>query len=90
MSIHRNRAKLNKAITDKEALIIERVSESYCLICNKRSGTHHWDCSPSNIQAKHRHGSGKAIYPHKWRSYKSWKHNRKTQYKNETKTVTTL
>lgn len=81
MSTNRNRAKLNKAITAKETLIIERVSESYCLICNRRSGTHHWDCSPSNIQAKHRHGNGKAIYAYKYRSYKSWKHNRIKQYK---------
>lgn len=81
MSKNRNRAKLNKAITERESLIIERVSESYCLICNRRSGTHHWDCSPSNIQAKHRHGSGKAISAHKYRSYKTWKHNRKTRWK---------
>jgi hypothetical protein len=81
MSKNRNRAKLNKAITSKETLIIERVSESYCLICNRRSGTHHWDCSPSNISAKHRHGSGKAIFNHKYREFRSWKHNRKTQYK---------
>lgn len=86
MSIHRNRAKLNKANTDRESKIIERITESYCLICNKRSGTHHWDCSPSNIQTKHRHGSGKAIYAHKYRSFKSWKYNRKTKYKNEAKT----
>ena len=81
MSIHRNRAKLKKAINNKETLIFERIQESYCLICNRRSGTHHWDCSPSNIQAKHRHGSGKAIFAHKYRSYKSWKHNRTKQYK---------
>ena len=81
MSTNRNRAKLNKAITDRESKIIERISESYCLICNKRSGTHHWDCSPSNVSAKHRHGNGRAIYSNKYRSFKSWKHNRKQQYK---------
>jgi hypothetical protein len=83
MSKNRNRARLNKCLTEKEMLISQRVEESYCLICNKRSGTHHWDCSPGNIQSKHRHGSGKSITSIKFRSYKSWKHNRKTQYKQK-------
>ena len=81
MSVNRNRGKLNKAITEKEMFILERIEHSYCLICNKRSGSHHWDCSPSNLQSKHRHGNGKAIFGYKYRSYKTWKYNRKTQWK---------
>lgn len=81
MSKNRNRAKLNKARTSKEVLIIGRISKSYCLICNRRSGSHHWDCSPANLSAKHRHGDGRAIFSDKYRSYKSWKHNRKTRWK---------
>ena len=87
MSIHRNRAKLNKANTDRESKIIERISESYCLICNKRSGSHHWDCSPQNMRAKGRHGNSRAIYSHKYRSYKTWKYNRKTKYKMKRKPI---
>lgn len=81
MSKNRNRAKLNRAATRNEMMILERVSESYCLICNRRSGSHHYDCSPSNISTKNRHGSGKPIEPHKYRSYKSWKYNRRTRWK---------
>lgn len=81
MSKETNRAKLEKALTDRERKISERVSKSYCLICNRRSGSHHYDCSPSNLGSKGRHGSGKPILPYKFRSFKTWKHNRNTQYK---------
>lgn len=51
----------------------------YCFICQKRSGSWYYDCSPSKVWG--RHGNGKPIYSHKYREYKSWKHNRKTQWK---------
>lgn len=82
MSKNRNRAKCNKSLNSREyRLKMFREEYSYCLICNKRSGSFYYDCSPSNIQAKHRHGNGRAIFPHKYRSYKTWKHNRLTQWK---------
>lgn len=58
-------------------------SYNYCMICNKRNGSWYYDCSPSTVWG--RHGNGKAIYSHKYREYKSWKHNRKTQWKTTLK-----
>jgi hypothetical protein len=52
---------------------------NYCPICSKRCGSWFYDCAPSKVWG--RHGSGKPIYSHKYREYKSWKHNRKTQWK---------
>jgi hypothetical protein len=53
----------------------------YCFICQKRSGSWYYDCSPNKVWG--RHGNGKPIYSHKYREYKSWKHNRKTQWKTK-------
>ena len=50
---------------------------NYCMICNKRNGSWYYDCHPSSFGAK-RHGSGKIV---RVRECKSWKHNRKTQWK---------
>lgn len=54
---------------------------NYCYICQRRAGSYFADCSPSGMQSKGRHGSGKYIYRYKARWYKTWKYNRKTQYK---------
>ena len=56
-----------------------RTEWNYCFICSKRCGSWYYDCAPSKICG--RHGNGKPIYSHKFREYKSWKHNRKTQWK---------
>lgn len=50
---------------------------NYCFICQKRNGSWYYDCHHSGWYAK-RHGSGKIV---KQRECKSWKHNRKTQWK---------
>ena len=52
---------------------------NYCMICNKRNGSWYYDCHPSSFGAK-RHGSGKIV---RVRECKSWKHNRKTQWKQQ-------
>ena len=81
MSKNRNRAKLNKAQTSKEYHKIQMSEDHYCPICMKRSGSWYYDCSPTDMRSKHRHGNGKAIYRWKARRFKTWKYNRKTQYK---------
>ncbi len=52
---------------------------NYCFICNKRNGSWYYDCSPTIVYG--RHGNGKPIESNKRREYRSWKHNRKTQWK---------
>ncbi len=67
-------------MTNKERKV-KQMNETYCycFICNKRNGSWYYDCSPSKIWG--RHGKGNPIYSHKFIEYKSWKHNRKTQWK---------
>jgi hypothetical protein len=50
---------------------------NYCFICNKRNGSWYYDCHPSSFRVS-RHGNGKIV---RERECKSWKHNRKTQWK---------
>jgi len=50
---------------------------SSCFVCQKRSGCWYYDCSTSSHKVK-RHSSGKIV---RQRECKSWKHNRKTQWK---------
>ena len=78
----KNRKKLSQAITNKEYKIRLMVWHlSPCPVCMKRGGTWYSDCSRANYKVKHYHGSDKPMYRYKQRSYKSWKHNRKTQWK---------
>ena len=63
-------------------IMYKRSIHTYCYICQKRAGSYFADCSPSGFQSKGFHGSGKYIYRYKARWYKTWKHNRRTQYKN--------
>ena len=82
MSKNRNRKKFDKALTSREyTLKLMKETYSYCYICQKRSGSWYYDCSPADMHCKHRHGNGRKILPYKYRSYKSWKHNRKTKSK---------
>ena len=75
MSINRNRAKLNKAHNNKEYKLIEWFSDPY------------WDEGVKWYPKGNRHShSGKKIwsgkhYSYQIRMYKTWKHNRKTQWK---------
>ena len=56
-----------------------KLERCYCFICQRRSGSWYYDCSPKKVWG--RHGNGKPIYSYKFREYKSWKYNRKTQWK---------
>jgi hypothetical protein len=80
MSYNRNRARLNKAENSREYKKILFHELTYCYICARRYGSHYYSCHPADLSA-YRHGSGKPIYSYTYRSYKTWKHNRKTKYK---------
>lgn len=66
MSKNRNRAKYNKAQTNREykALLYAELFPLY------------WDDGMYFPYGR--------LRPDQWRASKTWKHNRKTQYKNET------
>jgi hypothetical protein len=82
MSKNRNRAKFDKEVGNREYKIkLKREQYNYCYICAKRSGNFYADCSPANMHSKGVHGSGKRIFRHKFREFKTWKYNRKTKWK---------
>jgi len=84
MSVNRNRAKLNKAENNRDYnLIYKHYMNDYCFICSKRSGSFYVSCSPADMHHKGRHGNRRPIYRHKFREYKTWKHNRKTKWKEK-------
>lgn len=60
---------------------IKRMKQShdYCFICQKRNGSWYYDCSPTFVHG--RHGNGKPIESHKRRAFRTWKHTRRTQWK---------
>ena len=81
MSVKKNRNFLNKSVNSREYRLKQlKSSYDYCLICCKRSGSFYYSCSPSEVRVN-RHGNGRAIYNHDYREYKTWKYNRKTQWK---------
>jgi len=74
MSIHQSRAKLNKALNGREYRRI-LMDELYPL---------YWD-EGTNFYPRYRRGfknSGKQIEHYQVRQYRTWKYNRKTQWKN--------
>lgn len=84
MSINRNRSKLNKSLTSREYQVKQLTYEyDYCLICSKRSGSFYYDCSPMTMKSKGRHGNGRVITTFDYREYRTWKYNRKTQWKSK-------
>lgn len=84
MSKNRNRNKLNTSETSKEYRIkIIKAEYCDCTVCSKRAGSYFYSCSPSNLSMKHRHGNGRGIENHKRREFRSWKYNRKKQWKKE-------
>ncbi len=83
MSKNRNRAKLEKAEDNRSYIIsLKHYEYDYCYICQRRSGSFYGSCSPADMHARGIHGSGKRIYRHKFREFKTWKYNRKTRWKN--------
>lgn len=86
MSKNRNRAKTNKAQNSREySITFKRNKNDYCLICNRRNGSFYAECSLRGFKALKRHtfhgNNGKLIFSYKYRSYKTWKYNRKTKWK---------
>ena len=73
---------LNKCLSSREYRLKQlRIEYNYCPICMKRNGSWYYDCSPQNVQAKSRHGDGRILTSFDYREYKTWKYNRKTQWK---------
>lgn len=66
MSKNRNRAKLNKAHNDREYRYLQ-IQINYPIYWNEGINSH---------------SEKKFLMSYKARSYKTWKHNRLTQYKN--------
>lgn len=84
MSKNRNRKHFNKANTNKEYSILQKGHKVYCHICVKRSGEFGATCGPVNWVNPWRRGfknAKKAIATWQAREYRSWKYNRRTQWK---------
>lgn len=82
MSKNTNRSKLKEVFTSKEYRVKQLKYEyDYCLICSKRSGCFFSNCSPMNMRSIGRHGNGKIVSTYDYRAYRTWKYNRKTQWK---------
>lgn len=71
MSKNRNRAKLNKAKSLREYHVLLKTTPKdnrwFCNICSRRVGKFQISCGPKYVGVK--------------RKYRTWKHNRKTQWK---------
>tara|TARA_R110000851_G_scaffold131429_8_gene265515 strand:- start:41608 stop:41826 length:219 start_codon:yes stop_codon:yes gene_type:complete len=72
MSINTNRAKYNKALTSMEYTRLMKNDNLYCYICVRRAGGYNFTCHPSAFNPR----------GPKWREKRSWKNQRKTQWKN--------
>lgn len=84
MSKNTNRNRLEKAINNKEYNILQKGSEVDCPICAKRAGSYKATCGPVRWWPKYKRGfkNSKCIATWQVRMYRTWKHNRKTQWKN--------
>lgn len=71
MSVNFNRTKTKDCITNKEYDMIRKNWELYCYICVRRAGSYTASCHPS---AWNKRG-------YRYRMHRTWKYNRKTQYK---------
>ncbi len=84
MSKNRNRKRLEKVEDNKVYNILQKGYKEYCVICAKRAGRYGATCGPVRWYPKYKRGF---INPHKglvtWqvREYRTWKYNRKTQWK---------
>lgn len=79
--MNKKRKGLNK-VTDNKTynVIYKKFVFNYCYICQRRAGSYYANCDGKKRWGYH--GNGKPIYSRDYRRYKSWKHNRRTQYKN--------
>lgn len=80
-SILNKKEKILKETTDNRTykIVLKQLIYDYCYICQKRCGSWYASCHPAKIYGLH--GNYKHIYSRQWRAYKTWKHQRKQQYK---------
>lgn len=71
MSKNFNRKKLEKVYNNKEYNVVLKNQTVYCQICAKRAGNYKASCHPAMFKEKHP----------RWREFRTWKYNRKKQYK---------
>ncbi len=84
----KNRTKLNKCSNSREYKITQMKYEyDYCFFCAKKCGSYYYDCSPMTYKSPGRHGSGKLVSTYDAREFRTWKHTRKTQWKQDLKQV---
>lgn len=80
MSKKRNRSRLEKANNSKEYHLLQmKFAHSYCYICQKRAGSFYAQCDGRKRFGWH--GNRKQIFAADYRAFKTWKHNRKTKWK---------
>ena len=85
MSKNRNRAKFNKAHGNKEYNMLQKRWTVDCPICSKRAGSYTATCYPIRWNKKYKRGfknSHKSITTSEAREFRTWKHNRKTKWKD--------
>ena len=61
-------------------ILYKRSIFDYCYICQRREGSYHAFCGPGHIYGYH--GSHKRVFSTHYRAYRTWKHTRKTQWKD--------
>lgn len=84
MSINRNRKRTEKALDNVEYNILQKSYLVDCPICAKRAGRYGATCGPISWSTRWRPGyknPRKAIAKWQAREYRTWKHNRNTQWK---------
>ena len=84
MSVNKSRAKLKKANNNKEYNKLQKNETIYCQICAKRAGSYGATCGP--VRWTHYWRAGyknprKAIATWQAREFRTWKYNRKNQWK---------
>jgi len=70
-----------KETTDSRSykIVMMKNYYDYCYICQRREGSYDAACCPAKVYGYH--GNHKRVYSTNYRSYRSWKHQRQTQYK---------
>lgn len=84
MSKNRNRSRLDKANNDREYNILQKGAVVYCRVCEKRAGRFGATCGPVRWAGRWRIGCKnprKAIATWEARGFRTWKHNRDTQWR---------
>lgn len=70
----RNRSRLSKAKSNKDYTILIKNEHVRCYYCMKTTGSYNGSCSAIRYRGR--------TVSWRFRMYRNWKNNRKTQYKN--------